>query len=69
MYVADAYSVKGQVVARQDGRMDEVTLWACEHCRCRGPKPDEVWHLLTCTDRSDVRPLTFELGHDIRPLF
>ena len=56
-------------MARQDGRMDEVTVYRCEHCRCRGPKPGEVWHLLTCTDRSDVRPLTFELGHDIRPLF
>ena len=44
-------------------------MYECVECECRGPRPDEVHHLVVCTDRSDVRPITFQLGHDVRPLF
>jgi hypothetical protein len=49
---------------------DEVTVWECVACEGRGRAPDEVRHLVTCTQRDEVRPLTFPLGDGTpRPLF
>jgi hypothetical protein len=49
---------------------DQVTVWECVNCEGRGKAPDSVRHVVTCTERDELRPLTFELGDgSARPLF
>jgi hypothetical protein len=47
--------------------MAEVQTFECVRCEGRGRTPDEVRHVITCNDPSELRTLTFELPDGVSP--